>query len=342
MAADNAVPYALVSPAVADKLKGEAATSAAQHIIKTADAALAQIPNPMPLVHTEGTLPHQGIFDQSALAQKDWPLMLNFAMAYRLTGDPRYLQATEKFLNAWLDVYKVSFNPIDETNLDNMIVAYDLVRPGLSKETQDKMTVFLRTMAEGYLDKIAQQKKEDVANWQSHRIKLIVLSAYALGDEVLIAKAKAAFFRQVSVNINPDGTVVDFPKRDALHYVTYDLEPLTMASLAAKAHGHEWFGRAASDEHPVAVVMAVDWLTPYALGQQTHEEFVHSSVPFDAARAKAGLKGYSGPWEPGTSAHLYQLAALADPKYAATFQQVCAANHRNPIDWLVLLNGAGF
>ena len=155
---DSSPPFALISPAVADRLKAEAATPEAQHLLKEADAGLAKAPNALPKVHTEGTLPHQGIWDQSLAAEKDWPLMLTFGVAYRLTGDKRYLTATERFLSAWLSVYKVSFNPIDETNLDQMILAYDLTRSGLSQPTEDMMATFLRTMAEGYLDKIAHEK----------------------------------------------------------------------------------------------------------------------------------------------------------------------------------------
>ena len=85
------------------------------------------------------------------------------------------------------------------------------------------------------------------------------------------------FLRHLSVNIAPDGEVVDFAKRDALHYVTYDLEPLTVAALAAKAHGQDWMHEQSVTHSSVAA--GVDWLVPYARGEKTHEEFVHSHVP---------------------------------------------------------------
>ncbi len=336
---NSSVPYALIPPAVAERLKSEASSTHALHLLKTAQADLANKPNPLPLVHTEGTLPHQGIRDQSGKAERDWPQMLAFGMAYRLTGDPKYLEAAERFLSAWLAIYQVSFNPIDETNLDQMILAYDLTRPDLSRPTQEKMTAFLRTMAQGYLDKIAAQKTEDITNWQSHRIKLLTLSAFALGDPDLIARAHQVFQRQLSVNIRPDGSVVDFYKRDALHYVVYDLEPLATAALAAQTHGDDWFHPATAGAP--SVEKAIDWLTSYALGQKSHQEFVHSAVAFDAARAKAGEKGYSGPWQPATSLRVYQLAAMVDPKYAPTMQQIAAKSGRSPTDWIVLLQQAG-
>ncbi len=73
---------------------------------------------------------------------------------------------------------------------------------------------------------------------------------------------------------------------------------------------------------------AIDWLTPYADGSHTHEEYVHSHVPFDKKRADAGLPGFSGPWDPKSAGTLYWQAARLDPNYrplAATAP-----------DWLVL------
>jgi hypothetical protein len=289
-------------------------------------------------VHTEGTWPHQGIRDQSVESEKDWPLMLGLGLAYRVTADRRYLDAENRFLTAWLDVYKVSFNPIDETNMDQIIWAYDLTGSELPESTREKMSRFLREMAGGYLDRIDQQitnHREDNANWQSHRIKLIVLASYALGDPGLIGRAEKAFQRQVSVNVKPDGSVVDFYKRDALHYVAYDLEPLGLAALAAKEHGHDWFHGTPS------VASAVDWLIPYALDKKTHEEFVHSSVKFDAVRAQAGLKGYSGRWDPAHSIYLLKIASALDPKYGPALETVLQNTGNHPPAWLALLVKAG-
>jgi hypothetical protein len=199
-------------------------------------------------------------------------------------------------------------------------------------------------MATGYLDTIARQiaaGKEDIDNWQNHRIKLITLSAFALGDERLIERAHQAFLEQLSVNISSSGMVHDFIERDALHYVTYGLDPLVVSAIAAKAHGQDWFN--AQSPSGASVPLALDWLTPFALGQKTHEEFVHSKIGFDAARAHAGLKDYSGMWVPSTSLPLYEKAAVLDPKYETVFQQVNQSNGNkyHPADWLVLVTKTG-
>jgi hypothetical protein len=326
--------YALISPAAVARLAGEAGTPEGRAVIRSANSLLARPPHPLPVVHTEGTLPHHGIRDQSVVAQRDWPAMLSFALAYRLTGDRRYLAAADRYFSEWLRVYPPAFNPIDETNLDQMILAFDVAGADLSPAAREAMGPFLRTLAEGYLAKIAREGIEDNANWQSHRVKLIVLSAFALGDPGLVERAHRAFLRQVSVNIRPDGSVVDFAKRDALHYVVYDLEPLTVAALAARAHGSDWF-RAENRGAP-SLAAALDWLTPFALGEKAHEEFVHSSVKFDADRAAVGEKGYAGPWNPATSLYLFQLASLADPARQAARDHLLRAEGAKPEAWVAL------
>jgi hypothetical protein len=334
-AADAPAPFAIISPETAAKLHTLSSSPTAQSAIRNADKALTQEPDPMARVHMEGTLLHQGIRDESLKATEDWVSMLDLGLAWQITKDNRYLQAEEKYLNAWMDVYQVSFNPIDETNFHRVILAYDLTRADLSEATRAKVTQFLRTMSEGYLNQV--QTKNDVGNWQSHRIKLATLAAYELGDANLIALAKAAFMQQVAKNIGADGTTYDFEHRDALHYAVYDLEPLTMSALAAKAHGEDWFHGAPGQP---SVAIAMDWLIPYAKGEKTHEEFVHSPVKFDADRAKAGEKGFSGMWDPAGSEALFQMATLIDPKY----QPVCVEilqNKGRPQDWSTLLLEAG-
>jgi len=332
-------PYALLGPALVARLPSSAATPDGRSLLRAANAALARAPHPLPVVHTEGTLPHHGIRDESVVAERDWPAMLALAFAYRLTADPRYLQGEDRYLSAWLALYRPSFNPIDETNLDQVIVAFDAAGADLPLGTRQAMGQFLRAMAEGYLAKIARENPEDIANWQSHRIKLVTLSAYALADARLVEGAHRVFTRQLSVNIRPDGSVVDFTKRDALHYVVYDLEPLTVAALAARSHGADWFHAVPGGASSVA--QALDWLTPFALGLKTHQEFVHSGVKFDADRAQAGEKGYDGPWNPATSVYLFQLATIADPAYRPTLDHLVQATGTRPAVWLTLASRAG-
>ena len=328
--------FALISPQVAARLQRFSGSPEAHAVIAAADQALLRDPNPTKIIHMQGTLPHQGLWDPSIKSRADLTAMLHLALAWQITHDPRYLQAEEKYLTAWMNVYRVSFNPIDETPFDQLLLAYDLTRSDLSSETRGKVESFLQTMSRGYLTKIHNTK--DPGNWQSHRIKLATLAAFSLGDDALIAAAREAFDRHVAENIEPDGSTFDFHQRDALHYTVYDLEPLTMAALAARAHGQDWFDGTVPGQP--SVPEALDWLVPYALGEKTHEEFVHSQIPFDARRAEAGLKEYSGTWDPKHSADLFHMAAVFNPRYQAVYSHLAQEGAHLP-DWSILLIRAG-
>ncbi len=303
----------------------------AKALLAAAERHLTDRPNPLAHVHTEGTLPHHGIREQSIAAEKDWPVMRQAALAWRLSGDPRYLRQVDDYLGAWADVYQPDFNPIDETNLDQLINAYALTADNLRLETRAASRRLISDLGNGYLARIqqfhGQNKGTQTNNWQSHRVKLITVAAAALGDRTMLEQAHQVFKQQITDNVLPDGSVIDFHYRDALHYVVYDLEPLVQAALAAKPYGGDWLNLKANG---ASLGAALDWLVPYANGQRSHQEFVHTHVQFDKDRAGVGEAGYSGTWEPKSSATLFWLAAQLDKRYLPVATQLAA----HPADWI--------
>jgi hypothetical protein len=295
-----------------------------QALIRGVDAHLSEQPKAMPRVHTEGTLPHEGIYDQSADALKDMDLMRDAALAWRMTNDVRYLQLVDRFLYAWVTTYQPSFNPIDETHFDSLILAYDMTASAISVKTRNATAAFIAKLGNGYIARIDAQPHPLAGtwrnNWQSHRIKLIALAAFTLGDRRMMNTAQRLFVEHLADNLGPDGTTVDFDERDALHYVVYDLQPLVTAALAARRVNRNWLRERGANGATLAA--ALDWLVPYALGEKTHDEFVRSTVAFDAKRRDAGLPGYAGPWDPKGAAELFHLAARLDGRYARVAQQL--------------------
>ncbi|WP_404983052.1 MULTISPECIES: alginate lyase family protein [unclassified Caballeronia] len=303
-------------------------------LVKMVQSHVNDQPKARAKLHTEGTLPHEGIYDESVEAEKDLGLMRDAALAWRATGDERYLRLVERFLLAWVTTYQPSFNPIDETNFESLILAYDLTASALPVKTRNAANAFISKMVTGYVEDIDKQKRPLEGtyrnNWQSHRVKLISMGAFTIDDRKMINAAQRLFVEHIGDNIAPDGSTVDFAERDALRYVTYDLQPLVTAALAARRHNRNWIADRAPSGATLAA--ALNWLTPYALGTKTHEEFVHSSVPFDAKRREAGLPGYSGQWDPKNAAELFHLAARLDGRYAPVALRLAAT----PPAWLAV------
>ena len=330
----TAVLAALSNAALAaDLCQPVAANPTNKALLAAAARHLGDQPNPLAHLHTEGTLPHQGIREQSITAEKDWPILRQAALAWRLSGDTRYLQQVDNYLAAWAEVYQPDFNPIDETNLDMLINAYALTADHLRAQTREATRQLISRLGNGYIAHIqqfhGQKKGTQTNNWQSHRVKLVTVAAAALGDRAMLEQAHQLFKQQIADNVLPDGSVTDFQDRDALHYVVYDLEPLVQAALAAKPYGvgGDWLKLSANG---ASLGAALDWLVPYATGQRSHEEFVHTHVQFDKDRAKVGEAGYAGTWQPKSSATLFWLAAQLAPRYLPVAKQL--AEH--PADWI--------
>jgi len=226
--------------------------------------------------------------------------------------------------------YRVSLDVIDETDLDRVIMAYDLVRDQLPEDIRAKMSSLMRSLATGYRDvQPARPPFNAVNNWPSHRVKLIALSAFSLNDPALTADAERALRAQLDQNVRSDGSTLDFEQRDALHYVVYDLEPLVTAALAAQLHGRHWY--TLQNGSGASLQTALRWLAPYARGERTHEEFARTTIQFDRTRAALGMQGFSGPWDPKGAAMLYQLATRIDPSWNGLATQLGP-----PSNWLAL------
>ncbi len=326
--------YSIVSPAAVRRLSGLAGTMEGKYAISVATKNLDQAPMNVTHIHMEGILPHQGLYDVSMKAFAELGMMRDFALAYRLTGDRRYLAQASRFINAWVTYYQLSFNPIDEGGLDALMITNDLCHDDFTPALQHKIDIFLRKMVEGYFQSIAHLDKPDSTNWQSMRIKLIAMGSFALGDGRLINAAEAAYEKQITENVYPDGSVEDFHQRDALHYVTYDLNPLLLAADAAQEHGMDWFHWKSSAGS--SLYAAVNWLIPYAEGTKQHEEFVHSQLPFDQQRAHAGVPGFSGLWDPKDALETLGLAAAMDPHFRLVVDNLRSRPGYYVNHWIVL------
>ena len=309
--------------------------SAKREVLARANKALGRPPGAIPRLHTEGTLPGKGIRDISLKAKEGQPIVLDLALAWRLTGDRRFLDQAGSYLAAWADTYQMSFNPIDETGFDTLILATDLTQADLAPALRAKLDAFWIRMAAGYLDAAERTSKNQMTNWQSHRVKLATMAAFRTGDARLIARARAVYRAQVATNIQADGSVLDFHERDALHYVTYDLDPLLMAAIAARAHGEDWYAWRSPTGSSLAA--ALRWLEPYARGTSTHTEFARSKVAFDRQRAAAGQSDYTPhAWKRGNAVNTFALAGLCDSAWAPLVQRLTAETRARPDAWIRL------
>lgn len=258
-----------------------------------ADESLTAPPHPIDTIRTEGLL--QGDPKKTATQQalRDMPRIYALALVYKVTGDHKYLSALTLYLALWAATDRPRGDPIDDTNLDPLIEAYDMVKGDLPPATAEAVREWLKATAEVELSAPFNRPNRATSynNWHSHRLKIVGEIAFAIGDTALQGYSVRGIRDQIARNLNADGSSSDFVSRDALHYHVYDLEPLlTLAIVLQRATGVDYYTYVSPAG--TSIRRSVQWLLPYLDGTKTHAEFVNSTVEFDRQRARNGEAAY--------------------------------------------------
>jgi hypothetical protein len=313
----------------------EVARSAFAGLKEQADSALGDTPHPIATIQTEGKLAGDPVKVATQASLRDMRALSALGYAYEVTGEARYAAKARAFILAWAGTNRPMGDPIDETNLEPLLVAYDQTRDCFSPADRDKADQYLRRIIQAEWD-----AKQRTNNWQSHRLKIVGLAAYVLGDGALIARAIDGFRNQIAENLNPDGSSFDFIERDALHYHVYDLEPLLALAIAAHSHGLDLYDYSGSSGSSLR--KSVHFLVPYCTGEKEHHEFVNSRVEFDRKRAANGEKGYviGHLFRPEEGLRALSLAAYFDDSVDPVVTRLASGDPKDTQAWTLVLDQA--
>lgn len=303
-----------------------------RQVQRAADAALLASPHPIRTISTEGRLDGDPVKRVTAEALKDMRAVWALVWAYEVTGKKDYALGARGYILAWARKNRPTGDPIDETNLEPLIVAYDL--------TWDEFSADDRTVVDHYLRSLIAAElgaRQSINNWQSHRDKILVLSAFALRDDALAARFVIGVERQIGANLYADGSSYDFHQRDALHYHIYDLEPLLTVAIAVRRHGLNLYDFTGSGGGSIR--SSVQFLLPFCLGEKQHQEFVHSKERFDRARANNGQADYKigHLFQPISAYNALCLAASFDPATQPAIARLTPLNRNLEASWNLLL-----
>lgn len=254
-----------LSPAVRSQLEAEA------------KRALAKAPAPVATLRSAGqTDKEDAIFVASRRAMQDADNAANLALAYRVFGERSYFDKAAAILLAWAKVNKPTGNPVDETRLDKLIFAYDLLRCELSPEQKTAAQSYLRKLQSA---KLAWKYGENTANnnHRTHQLKMLLLLARVLEDGPAFDKALAEAREHLKNNIDAaSGETLDHKERGALHYQAYDLEAWLEIALL-------------DDSVKAQAFKAYEFLRNRIIKGDIHYEFKNSTAPIDQKRDKAGF-----------------------------------------------------
>jgi hypothetical protein len=306
---------------------------------KLADGILSATPKPIAKIQTEGKLAKDPLKIATDVSLRDMGKILPLAYAWLLSHEDRYAAKASEFLVAWANQNQATGDPIDETNLEPMIQAYDLIKAALATTDRQKIGAWLSSVAQAEIASRKPGKDTSFNNWNSHRLKIVGLIGFSLNDQALIEFTEREFKHQIQSDLNPDGTSFDFLERDALHYHCYTLEPLLSLAINATLYGKkDWFTYIAPNGSSLA--KSVAWLLPFAKGEQTHAEYVNSKVEFDRARAAAGQKEFQGGrlFEPEQATLTLEYDSYFDSTVGPLLQKVSNRHSDFPNWQMVVLN----
>lgn len=259
-------------------------------LLKIADAALSSFPNPIAKIQTEGKLDKDPVKIATSASLGDLAKVRALAWAGFLSGDRRYAAKTRVFLLAWATTNRATGDPIDETNLEAFFLAFDLIAPTLTPDERSVIARWFESVARAEMASRKSKGATGFNNWNSHRLKIVGLAGFVLGEDEFVDYADRGLKEQIEADLLPDGSSFDFVERDALHYHCYTLEPLLGLAAAARLAGRDWFDYVAPSGSSIA--KSVAFLLPFAKGERTHAEYVNSKVQFDRDRAAAGQKSF--------------------------------------------------
>jgi hypothetical protein len=306
---------------------------------KAAADALTATPNPIAEVLSQGLLAGAPRKTASLKAVEDAYKTYALALVYKLSGKKEYLDKAGSFLTAWAKLNKSNGDPINDTKLEDMVTAYDLLRNDMKAEDRALTDTWMHQIADAEVNSASAKAGRGTAinNWNSHRIKMITLIAYALHDDSYNNTIATELEKQLNVNLNPDGTTHDLMERDAFHYQTYDIEPLLSAAIAIyRATGKNYSTWQTANGS--SIKKCVDYVMPFMTGEKTHPEFVNSKVAFDLKRAQNNEKGYAPGtlFEPKNGIDMFALAAYFEPGYQSIIRK--ATNNGDYLNWRMALN----
>lgn len=311
-------------------------------IEKQAKIALKQEPQPIEIIVSEGHLVNDPEKIKTIKALADLNKIYVLAYTYKITNNKEYYTKSLQYIMAWAKTNKAIANPINNSKLDPLFEAYDLIKDEV--DTTDKKIIekWFRQIADAEigLQQASRKRKSNYNNWNSHRIKILANIAYLLNDKQYKLYVDTNLKKQIAMNLYADGSGADFKERDALHYHHYTLEPLLVtATIIKRATGFNYFSYQSISGS--SVQKSVEFLVPYAKGEKTHAEFVNSKVPFDRKRAQNNEPDYKigANFNPKKTINVFIAASYFNTNYLKIVHDLTKNNAKYP-NWQCVLNAA--
>jgi len=202
-----------------------------------ADAALAAEPQPVTSLQSQVKPDSDSLSKPNLRSLQDMRKLEALAYAYAVTANAAYSTKAKQFILGWATVYEPAGNPLDEAELEPLIVAYDLTRRQFSTDEQAVVERWLRNIVALEWRSRPNKAKATVTRWNGHRLKNIGLIGFLLSDAALIDEVVYQFKQYLRSSFYPDGSSVDLHQQGNRTDQYTILEPLLTLALVAQQNG---------------------------------------------------------------------------------------------------------
>ena len=292
---------------------------------------LSDAPRPLERLYYEGLLNNNPDRIDTRKSLEDMDKVIDFIYASYGRSQDTLTQKIRQFVLAWASTYQPTGNPINENKFVALFWGYYLFQSHFSEDERALVNRWMIDMAEQEMNREHTPNN----NWQSKRYKIIGIVGCITGNDSLTAFAQAGLQEYINTAYFPDGTSADLKQRDALHYHISGLKPLISISVNLTKFDPAFDCFHYTAPSGASVQKSVEYMVPYALGEQKREEWANSTVALDKERAEAGLDKY----QPGTLFN--PKKAITTFEWASYYQPAwyeIVGNHGFTSTWVGLLN----
>jgi hypothetical protein len=305
--------------------------SEARHLAEAArDAALPlldAVPHPLATIHYEGLVNTDPRRVATVAQLREMAEVALLARHWQVSADERAAATLRRFVAEWSAAYRPTGNDVNENKLYPLLVAYHGLRGSFAETERTRIDAWVETL--GSLHHRAVEESTRFTNRYSKHVRLLALCGRIVDRAAWAAAAEAGVRRFVEHSLHADGTSTDLLARDTLTYHASALVPILELAMLTGPEGG-------------SLRKSVDYVVPYALGEKTRQEWVHSKVALDRRRAEAGIGKYQPgiPYAPISALELMEQASCFDPSLLRVVRHLTGSAAERFPTWQTLVGGA--
>lgn len=311
------------------------AAAVAQGVIAQAMPLLDAEPHPVEIIHYEGLVNTDPKRIAAIENLRDMADAARLLRCWQATDDARAKATLKNFIYSWSTTYRPTGNDVNENKLYPLLVAYLALRNDFETGPRALIDAWVGQMGELHFQ--AVRDSDRLTNRYTKSVRLTAIAGQVLENERWKRGVRGAIERFVEQSLYPDGRSYDLKHRDTLTYHCSALRPMIELAILAGDAGPEIYRWESAEG--ASLKRSTDYVVPFATGQQTRQEWLHTEVELDRQRAAAGLEAYRPGrlFDPQSALELMQAASCFDAELLGVVNQLTNSQTKRFPTWQTLV-----